>query len=83
MLKNNLERLSEILLVLWTRQVLLEIIWVYSLMPISQDTGSGLQAVDRIAERLQLDGVYGPLYRLFEVIDQNYNTAVELTAGTR
>ncbi|KAF9513886.1 hypothetical protein BS47DRAFT_1343707 [Hydnum rufescens UP504] len=46
-----------------------------------KDTGSGLQAVDRIAERLQLDGVYGPLYRLFEVVDQNYNTAIELTAG--
>jgi structural maintenance of chromosome 3 (chondroitin sulfate proteoglycan 6) len=49
----------------------------------AQDTGSGLQAVDRIAERLQLDGVYGPLYRLFEVVDQNYNTAIELTAGAR
>lgn len=40
-------------------------------------------AVSRIVERLQLDGVYGPLYTLFEVTDSVYNTAVELTAGTR
>jgi structural maintenance of chromosome 3 (chondroitin sulfate proteoglycan 6) len=48
-----------------------------------QDTGMGLRAVDKIAERYGLDGVYGPLYRLFEVTDQNFNTAVELTAGNR
>ena len=36
----------------------------------------GLSAVDKIAERHGLDGVYG-LYRLFEVADQ------ELTAGNR
>ncbi|KDQ11977.1 hypothetical protein BOTBODRAFT_113479 [Botryobasidium botryosum FD-172 SS1] len=47
-----------------------------------KDTGSGLRAVDKITERLQLEGVYGPLYRLFEVADRKYNTAVELTAGT-
>lgn len=46
-----------------------------------KDTGSGLRAVDQIAERLGLDGVYGPLYRLFEVPDDKFNTAVELTAG--
>lgn len=28
-----------------------------------------------------LDGVYGPLYRLFEVTDDKFNTAIELTAG--
>jgi structural maintenance of chromosome 3 (chondroitin sulfate proteoglycan 6) len=50
---------------------------------IQQDTGMGLRAVDKIAERHALDGVYGPLYRLFEVTDQNFNTAVELTAGNR
>lgn len=43
----------------------------------------GLRAVDSIAERYGLDGVYGPLYRLFEVTDQKFNTAVELTAGNR
>jgi structural maintenance of chromosome 3 (chondroitin sulfate proteoglycan 6) len=32
---------------------------------------------------LNLDGVYGPLYRLFEVTDAKFNTAVELTAGNR
>ncbi|KAI0046003.1 RecF/RecN/SMC protein [Auriscalpium vulgare] len=46
-----------------------------------KDTGMGLRAVDTIAERLGLDGVYGPLYRLFEVTDAKFNTAVELTAG--
>jgi structural maintenance of chromosome 3 (chondroitin sulfate proteoglycan 6) len=40
-------------------------------------------AVDRIAERLKLKGVYGPLYRLFTVESSVFNTAVELTAGTR
>jgi structural maintenance of chromosome 3 (chondroitin sulfate proteoglycan 6) len=30
-----------------------------------------------------MDGVYGPLYRLFEVTDMKFNTAVELTAGNR
>lgn len=48
-----------------------------------QATGIGLRAVDSIAERLKLDGVYGPLYRLFEVTDAKFNTAVELTAGNR
>jgi structural maintenance of chromosome 3 (chondroitin sulfate proteoglycan 6) len=48
-----------------------------------QDTGTGLRAVDSIAERLNSDGVYGPLYRLFEVTDVKFNTAVELTAGNR
>lgn len=43
----------------------------------------GLHAVDKIAEDLGLDGVHGPLYRLFEVTDQKFNIAVELTAGTR
>ncbi|KAJ7752052.1 structural maintenance of chromosome protein 3 [Mycena metata] len=46
-----------------------------------KDTGSGLGAVDKIAERYKLDGVYGPLYRLFEITDQKFNIAVELTAG--
>ncbi|KAF9038262.1 RecF/RecN/SMC protein [Hymenopellis radicata] len=46
-----------------------------------KDTGSGLRAIDRIAERHNLTGVYGPLYRLFEITDHKFNTAVELTAG--
>lgn len=48
-----------------------------------QDTGQGLRAVDNIAERYNLSGVYGPLYRLFEVVDHKYNIAAELTAGNR
>ncbi|KAG5634871.1 hypothetical protein H0H81_000460 [Sphagnurus paluster] len=48
-----------------------------------KDTGAGLRAVDKIAERYGLEGVYGPLYRLFEVTDPKFNIAVELTAGNR
>jgi structural maintenance of chromosome 3 (chondroitin sulfate proteoglycan 6) len=40
-------------------------------------------AVDKIAERLQIPGVYGPLYRLFTIKNAVFSTAVELTAGTR
>ncbi|KZP26255.1 RecF/RecN/SMC protein [Athelia psychrophila] len=47
-----------------------------------KDTGMGLRAVDKIAERHGLDGVYGPLYRLFELTDAKFSTAVEETAGT-
>ena len=43
----------------------------------------GLRAVDRIADRNRLSGVYGPLYRLFSVKSRMYNTAIELTAGAR
>ncbi|KAI0371167.1 structural maintenance of chromosome protein 3 [Pilatotrama ljubarskyi] len=47
-----------------------------------KDTGTGLRAIDRIvAERAGFDGVYGPLYRLFEITDDKFNIAVELTAG--
>ncbi|EJD54937.1 RecF/RecN/SMC protein [Auricularia subglabra TFB-10046 SS5] len=48
-----------------------------------KDTGSGLRAVDRIAKQLGFssDQVFGPLYKLFEIPDRKYATAVELTAG--
>nr|XP_018262378.1 chromosome associated protein [Kwoniella dejecticola CBS 10117]OBR84536.1 chromosome associated protein [Kwoniella dejecticola CBS 10117] len=45
-----------------------------------KDTSNGLRAVRAIANRLKLEGVYGPLYELFEVSDK-YKTAVEVTAG--
>lgn len=47
-----------------------------------QDTSNGLRAVRVIAKRLGLDGVYGPLYELFEVSDK-YKAAVEVTAAGR
>lgn len=47
-----------------------------------RNTSTGLEAVKKIAERLGLTGVYGPLYELFEV-DERYQTAVEVTAGNR
>lgn len=49
---------------------------------IFQDTSAGLRNLDRIVERLGLEGVYGPLYKLFEV-DDKYAMAVEETAGNR
>lgn len=47
-----------------------------------KDTSNGLRSVRSIARRLGLEGVYGPLYELFEVSDK-YKTAVETVAGTR
>ena len=44
-------------------------------------TASGLQAVEGIVQRNNIQGVYGPLYQLFTV-DERYKTAVEATAGT-
>nr|VWO98362.1 Cytochrome P450 monooxygenase CYP52X1 [Ganoderma boninense] len=47
-----------------------------------KDTGNGLRSIDRIvASSGNFDGVYGPLYRLFEITDDKFNIAVELTAG--
>ena len=48
-----------------------------------KDTNMGLKAVKNITDRQGLAGVYGPLYDLFEIPDENYNTAIELTAGNR
>ena len=44
-------------------------------------TANGIAAVDRIAQRLGLAGVYGPLFTLFSV-DDRFKTAVEVTANT-
>lgn len=46
-----------------------------------KDTGMGLKAIDKIVEQHGIEGVYGPLYRLFEIEDHKFNVAVELTAG--
>ena len=45
-----------------------------------RDTSAGLKSCKAIADRLGLDGYYGPLYELFKVEDR-YKTAVEVTAG--
>ncbi|KAF9097342.1 Structural maintenance of chromosomes protein 3 [Mortierella sp. GBA35] len=45
-----------------------------------KNTSAGLAAVTHIAKTLNLDGVYGPLYELFDVEDE-YDTAVNVTAG--
>ena len=49
---------------------------------LGQDTSRGLEAIARIAKQHKLDGVFGPLYSLFEV-DDKYKVAVEVTAGNR
>lgn len=46
-----------------------------------KNTSAGLAAVTRIAKTLNLDGVYGPLYELFDVEDQ-FDVAVNVTAGS-
>ncbi|KAG0368562.1 Structural maintenance of chromosomes protein 3 [Gamsiella multidivaricata] len=46
-----------------------------------KSTSAGLAAVGRIVKALNLDGVYGPLYELFDVEDQ-YDVAVNMTAGS-
>lgn len=43
----------------------------------------GLRAVKSIADRQKLAGVHGPLYSLFEIPNDEFNTAIELTAGNR
>ena len=65
----------------WTRSavtLLLEILTDVSFQGLS----AGLRAAKEIAERLDLDGYYGPLYSLFKV-DDRYKTSVEAVAGTR
>lgn len=51
---------------------------LYELM--DRATANGLRAVEEIAQRLGLQGVYGPLYKLFTV-ENRYKRAVESTAG--
>ncbi|RPD78154.1 structural maintenance of chromosome protein 3 [Lentinus tigrinus ALCF2SS1-7] len=48
-----------------------------------KDTGNGLRSIDRIvaSDPHKYEGVYGPLYRLFETTDDKFNIAIELTAG--
>lgn len=54
------------------------------LTPLSvKDTGMGLKAVKKITVSQKLTGVYGPLCDLFEIPDDKFNTAIELTAGNR
>ncbi|KAJ1784422.1 Structural maintenance of chromosomes protein 3, partial [Coemansia sp. RSA 2167] len=47
---------------------------------IDRATSDGLQALSEIQERLGLEGVYGPLFELFEV-EETYRTCVEAIAG--
>ncbi|KAF9113570.1 Structural maintenance of chromosomes protein 3 [Mortierella sp. AM989] len=46
-----------------------------------RNTSAGLDAVKKITKALNLEGVYGPLYELFDVEDQ-YDVAVNVTAGS-
>lgn len=46
----------------------------------SREMSMGLKSVQRITERLKLDGVYGTLADIIEV-DDKYKMAVEVTAG--
>ncbi|KAF0478114.1 structural maintenance of chromosome protein 3 [Gigaspora margarita] len=44
-------------------------------------TNNGLNSVKRITEQFRINGVYGPLYELFECTNNSMWTAVEVTAG--
>ncbi|KAG0185738.1 Structural maintenance of chromosomes protein 3, partial [Apophysomyces sp. BC1034] len=46
-----------------------------------KSTSSGIAAVARLTKELNLPGVYGQLFELFEV-DDRFRTAVEVTAGS-
>ncbi|CAG8531230.1 2193_t:CDS:10 [Ambispora leptoticha] len=46
-----------------------------------KNTSLGLANVRKIAQNRGYTGVYGPLYELFDCIDESYWTAVEVTAG--
>ncbi|CAG8539558.1 6126_t:CDS:10 [Racocetra fulgida] len=46
-------------------------------------TNNGLNSVKRITEQFRIEGVYGPLYELFECANNSMWTAVEVTAGQR
>ncbi|KAJ1869782.1 Structural maintenance of chromosomes protein 3 [Coemansia sp. RSA 990] len=48
---------------------------------IDRATNEGLQALSEIQARLGLNGIYGPLFELFEV-DETYRTCVEAIAGS-
>ncbi|KAJ1568895.1 Structural maintenance of chromosomes protein 3, partial [Cladochytrium tenue] len=50
------------------------------LSSVDRSTSSAIQAIKRIASKMNLQGVYGPLYELFEV-DDRYKTAVEVIGG--
>ncbi|CAG8488799.1 14077_t:CDS:10, partial [Racocetra persica] len=44
-------------------------------------TNNGLNSVKCITEQFRIEGVYGPLYELFECTNNSMWTAVEVTAG--
>ncbi|KAI8320202.1 RecF/RecN/SMC protein [Martensiomyces pterosporus] len=48
---------------------------------VDRATSEGLQALSAVREKLGLNGIYGPLFELFEV-DETYRTCVEAIAGS-
>ena len=48
----------------------------------SQNTASAINAIKRLVDIHKIQGVYGPIYELFEV-DDKYRTAVEVIASGR
>ena len=47
---------------------------------IDKDTSNGLKAVENLTKKLNLNGVHGPLYSLFEV-PESFKTCAEVTAN--
>lgn len=48
---------------------------------IDKNTANGLEAVSNITKSLNLEGVYGPIFELFDV-DDRLKTAIEVAAGS-
>jgi len=49
---------------------------------VDRDVSAGLDLIKKIKERHNLQGIYGPVYELFNC-HEKYAIAVEETAGTR
>ncbi|ORX64475.1 RecF/RecN/SMC protein [Anaeromyces robustus] len=52
---------------------------LYSILDRNQS--NGIQNIQNIVEKHNIDGVYGPLYSLFKIIHDRYNVPVEVVAG--
>ncbi|OUM60886.1 hypothetical protein PIROE2DRAFT_66443 [Piromyces sp. E2] len=48
---------------------------------LDRNQSNGIQNIQNIVERHNIQGVYGPLYSLFKIIHERYNVPVEVVAG--
>ncbi|KAG4101938.1 chromosome segregation protein sudA (DA-box protein sudA) [Neocallimastix lanati (nom. inval.)] len=48
---------------------------------LDRNQSNGIQNIQTIVEKHNIQGVYGPLYSLFKIIHERYNVPVEVVAG--